>query len=301
MLLQSFDGVIEVFPSLPDGHDELYEHRAAYAHLEGDLCGEYPAWEDCGFTGLLAPGGFEISALREAGKTVWIRAKATFKNKLRLKLPPGFDGAPIFTKSMAPGETVELGTKSAQKPEETARVLVREAAITHRRVFLGENRHTAFYKAVDSFVCAYRLGNTHRYQMTPYIFDLGDTLLRKDYNAVFHRALFRTGKSVVFFGGPKRIGLQAFLENEGYGFKFLEGLFCADRLAPDDMRRDFIGGAQDNEFWIELPRGKYDLLVISGDEAQVSSTRLTVKHTGAVCGGSVMGAGRYQCQTIPFE
>lgn len=302
MLLQS-DEFIEAFPAIPDGHDDLWESKAEYRHLDGHLQGRYSKWEDCKFTGLLAPGGFEVSAERKAGKTNWIQVTATRKGPLSLLLPallsPCGDQT-IFTKDMESGEIVTFGVPGETQSGEVPRVQVRQAAFTHRRVYLGENRHTEFHRAVDAFTCAFRLGNAHQYPVTQYVFDFGIAAGEKNYDPVYRKQLFRTGKSLLFFGAPKRVGLDVYDGDAGYGFASLEGLAVQDRSAPDDMRRDFIEGSADCEFRIELPRGKYNLLVVSGDEEGESLTHLSLPDLYGKIPGEVMRAGRYQCRTIPF-
>lgn len=302
MLLQS-DEYIEVFPAIPDGEDGLWEPKAEYRHLDLHVQGRYPKWEDCRFTGLLAPGGFEISAERIAGETSWIQATAARRGTLRLRLPVRLSptGNPtIFAKDMEAGETVRFGDPGAGRSVAIPPVQVREAAFTHRRVYLGENRHTAFHQAVDAFTCAFRLGNAHQYPITQYVLDFGIAAGEKNYDSVYRKQLFRTGKSLLFFGAPKQVGPEGYDGDKGYGFSSSAGLAVQDRHAPDDMRRDFIEGSEDCEFWVELPRGKYNLLVVSGDEERESLTHLSLPQLSGRIGGERMQAGRYQCRSIPF-
>ena len=204
---------------------------------------------------------------------------------------------------MVAGETIEFGQDDDIAIVEASQncVQVREAAFTRRRVFLGEDRHTEFYKAVDSFTCAYILGNTHRYTMTPYVFDFGVAgSQKKVYDDVYRKNFCLSGKAIVFFGAPTLLGADAYSGNLGYGFASAEGIFVKDRGTPDSIRRDFVEGTCDNEFWIELPRGKYNLLLVSGDENEESQTNIVIPHIGGKVGGEVMAAGRYQCKIVPF-
>ncbi|MCR2803555.1 glycosyl hydrolase family 95 catalytic domain-containing protein [Paenibacillus soyae] len=302
MLLQA-DEYIEVFPAVPDGYDGLWEPQAEYRHLDWHLQGRYPKWEDCRFTGLLAPGGFEVSAERKAGEISWIRVTASRQEKLCLLLPAHLSplgNQMVYTKVMEPGETVSFGMPGTAQSGASPSVQERQAAFTHRRVYLGEDRHTEFHKAVDACTCAFRLGNAHQYPITPYVFDFGLAEDERNYDSTYPKQHFRTGKSLLFFGAPKRVGLEAYTGDRGYGFASLEGLAAQDRSAPDDMRRDFIEGSADGEFWIELPRGKYNLLVVSGDEEGESVTHIGLPHLSGRMPGEVMRAGRYQCRTIPF-
>lgn len=302
MLLQA-EKYIEVFPAVPDGQDRLLEKKAAYKHLDACFKGQYPAWDDCRFTGLLALGGFEVSAERKAGKAQWIQVTSKRRETLRLLLPAelspsGFET--LFEKTMEPEETICFGSPGVEPKRSPPLTQARQAAFTHRRVFLGGDRHTEFYKAVDSFTCAYRLGNSHQYQMTPYIFDFGDTADVKNYDAVFHKEFYATGRSLLFFGGPKRLGAEVYQEDTGYGFAPHRGIAVKDRKAPDDLRKDFVEGRDAQEFWIELPRGKYSLLLVSGDEEKESLTHVSLPSIRGQIAGKLMRAGQYQCKVIPF-
>ena len=68
---------------------------------------------------------------------------------------------------------------------------------------------------------------------------------------------------------------------------------------PDSMRRDFAEGAGDAVFGVELPAGKYDILVVSGDEEEPSVTDISVPQCGVCLPGEEMDAGEYQCRIIP--
>jgi len=67
MLLQSWGGVVRIFPAVPD------------------------KWQDIQFDGLHAEGGWKVSAIRKAGKTVSVSITATRDAQLRLRDP--FPGA----------------------------------------------------------------------------------------------------------------------------------------------------------------------------------------------------------------
>ena len=317
--LPGHESFIEVFPAMPNGYDNLLEQKAQYRHQNVFLQGSYPAWEDCRFDKMLAEGGFEVSAELKNGKTAWIHVKSLLKGKLKILLPKELSPTGkkmIFIKDMGEGEEVSFGTALNQAAQnKTAKIQTRISPTTGRRIFLGEDRHTDFYKAVDSFTCAYLLGNVHRYQMLPYVFDFGDTSLTKNYDDVYRKPFCHTGDSIVFFGAPKKHGADAYNENLGYGFsanrnlavydtKGLDDMAVCDRKSPDDIRRDFVEGTEYNEFWIELPRGKYNALIISGDESEESLTNILLPHKlphifGCIT-GKLMQAGFYQCRVVPF-
>ena len=295
-----------MFPAIPNGRDNLREQKAQFRHQNAFLQGDYPAWDDCRFDGMLAQGGFEVSAQRKSGKTVWIHVRSRRKQTLRLLLPAELSPLgekEVLIKEMDSGDEICFGSLTpgqACNDKPPGLVQIRKSPATGRRIFLGEDRHTNFYKAIDSFACAYLLGNSHQYQMLPHIFDFGDAAISKDYDAVFHRTFCMSGRAIAYFGAPKQIGTEAYQGNLGYGFASDESLSISDRKRPDDMRRDFVQGTQYNEFQIELPRGKYNVLIISGDEDEESLTHISLPHIGGKITGKSMKAGKYQCKIIPF-
>lgn len=178
-------------------------------------------------------------------------------------------------------------------------VQMRTAAETGRRIFLGEDRHTAFYKAWDSFVCPYVMGDGRQQHMTPYIFDFTPSRQKKDYLNVYGLQEFRSQRNVLLAAGPLRVGTGVFDARRGYGFDSMEGLEEEERQGPDDIRRDFVAGSVRREFWLELPGGKYDLLMISGDEEMQSQTTVGLPQCGMKLEGEKLAAGRYQCRIMP--
>jgi len=286
--------------------DSLKTPSAQYKHHADWISNQYPAWDDCAFERLLAPGGFEVSARRRAGELAWVSVTAKRNGILKLKLPAELSPTGmeiIYEKEMAAGEVLEFGGGSLpaeQRLPEQNTILTRSSAFTRRRIFLGEDRHTEFYKSVDSFTGSYLLGNVQRYTMTPYVFDFGEISGGKNYDNVYLKNFCLTGQIPVFYGAPRPWGAEAYDANRGYGFASVNGLCVKDRGAPDDMRRDFVEGTCDNQFWIELARGKYNLLIVSGDETEESHTNIVVPHLGGMLTGNVIKAGRYQCKIVPF-
>ena len=63
MLIQSWNGIIRVFPAVPD------------------------SWKDCAFEALRAEGGFDVSARMSGGKVEWIRIYNDAGNTCRIYLP----------------------------------------------------------------------------------------------------------------------------------------------------------------------------------------------------------------------
>ncbi|MCL2407512.1 MAG: glycoside hydrolase family 95 protein [Defluviitaleaceae bacterium] len=301
MLLAS-DDIIEVFPAIPNGSDGMREMKTQYKPHDDFVKGDYGIWDNVRFDRLLAHGGFEVSAARVGGKTVWIKVLSTRKSLLKLLVPAGLSSSGmqvVVTKETDAGEVICYGDEPARQSKTAPTVQMRTAAGTFRRIFLGGDRHTDFYKAVDSFVCPYLLGSTYQYYMLPHIFDFG-VKAEKDYDNAYHRGFIPSGRAMVFYGMPKQIEVDAYNPNLGYGFAKTDGLKSVDRGVPDDIRRSFVEGTDNGEFWIELPRGKYNILLISGDEEGESLTHITLPHINAKIKGEKQRAGFYQCKTIPF-
>ena len=333
LLLQEINGVIHVFPAVPDGEDRYAEQKTQYAEDERYLSGQYGPWRECAFERLLAPGGFEVSAGMQEGRAAWIRVHCTVDGTLQIRIPEGMaeqtgirgegyvpeqgrDGGFIFRRQMKAGETVCFGKEENGEreknvgrtdTEKAGKVLVHRAAQTHRRVFLGENEDTGFYKAVDAFVCPYSYAEQLHYPMTPYVFDFtGDP--GKDYGKVYEKQVIEAGRALLFAGGPRPVGAEGYTSDRGYGFaeqtggkaKTLSGsVRIVSRDIPDPIRRDFAESTQRAVFAVELPAGRYDLLVISGDETESSLTHLAVPECGISLPGNRKSAGRYQCRQIP--
>ena len=75
MLLQGWNDLVRVFPAVP-------------AH-----------WRDLAFRDLLTEGAFTVSAIRRAGRTVWVRVRAGVARHLRLRDP--FGGAEVVVTGAA--------------------------------------------------------------------------------------------------------------------------------------------------------------------------------------------------------
>ena len=330
LMLQQIDGVIHVFPAIPDGKDRYAEQKTQYAADERYLSETYGPWRECSFEGLLAPGGFEVSAGMRAGRTAWIKVCCTADGTLRIWLPAEIageemtgeekNGGFVFSREMRAGETVcfgEAGCSCAElrkdegdcdgagEPEKrteaadggSREILVHRAAQTHRRIFLGENEDTEFYKAVDAFVCPYSYAEQLCYPMTPYVFDFTNAS-SKQYDDVYEKQIMEAGRAVLFAGGPRPVGAQRYSADRGYGF--VDGIpQIISRDQPDSVRKDFAEGTEKTGFAVELPAGRYDLLIISGDEEERSLTHLAVPECGISLRGSRRDPGRYQCRMVP--
>jgi alpha-L-fucosidase 2 len=92
MLLQSWNGVVRVFPAVP------------------------AAWADASFTDLRAEGGLSVSATRTAGRTTEVRIRATRDGEVRIRdpfdatvtwsHPPQAADGPVRTFTLRAGETL---------------------------------------------------------------------------------------------------------------------------------------------------------------------------------------------------
>ena len=367
LLLQEIDGVIHVFPAVPDGDDRYAGTKTEYYHDDHCVSAKYGPWKDVSFEGMLAPGGFEVSAQMRDGRTVWIRIKCRIPGNVRIAVPEslireaeshaglhagitpdsgmygkavqyGGDGrctdsgqrgrgGKMYEAAMEAGEELSLGVRVPETLQETGGqngktgVLVHRAARTHRRTFIGEDRDTQFYKAVDSMVCPYGYAEGLYYGMTPYVFDFTGEQ-GKDYDDVYEKQIIEAGRAVLCAGGPRPVGAEIYTSDRGYGFLASDGSGgqakdqendqekkqensretgwgIVRRPGPDSMRRDFAEGMGEAVFGVELPAGKYDILVVSGDEEEPSVTDISIPQCGVCLSGEEMDAGEYQCRIIP--
>lgn len=331
MLLQTGkEGELLIFPAVPDETPDLLPRIVQYREDDAAVEGQYGCWTDVSFAGLLAPGGFRVSAKRKDGVTVFLKVESSREAVLKLVLPGELaeNGQTcMLERRMKAGEAVFWGQEEdletsdiEQSDEQTVRrkgqdqdrglctngaapqtqeILCHVAARTHRRIFLGADRHTSYYKAVDGFTCGYLLANDYRYVQTPYIFDFGTCGGDKDYDNSYPRQFAMAGQCVLYGAGPIRTGAQEYQARTGYGFLQCQGIRAADRGKPDDLRRDLLEGDREAVFVLSLPKGKYDLLLVCGDEKEASFTKLYLPdHGTAVCTGK-LAAGEYGCKILP--
>lgn len=308
MLLQTGkNGEIRVFPAIPDETPDLLEKIVQYREDDPAVEGQYDSWEDVGFDGLLAPGGFRISAVRKKGVTVFLKVESSAESQLKLVLPGELadDGRScMLVRHMKAGEIIFWGEECGEDasncpPAMEPAALCHTAARTHRRIFLGADRHTGYYQAVDSFTCGYLLANEHRYVQTPYIFDFGTGEGEKDYEDSYPRQFAMAGQCILYAAGPRRIGAEEYLTEKGYGFLQTDGIRAADRGRPDDLRRDLLEGDREAVFALSLPKGKYDLLLICGDEEECSCTMISLPDHGTALSTGKLEAGSYGCRILP--
>lgn len=303
MLLQSQNGVIEVFPAIPNGKDRLRINKNVYLHDDFENNGDYPEWENCSFNWLLAQGGFVVSAKRQSGKTVWIGVKSNFGGALQLWLPAELSPsgeAELVKRQMQMGEELFYGSGFETAQAESEGVQMRQAADSHRRIFIGENPDTEYYKALDSFVCSFGFANAVRPQWTQLVFDFGNDSAVKNYDSAYSREFSRMDRYLLYSTAPKQVGVIGYMPDLGYGFADIDGIRVSVQEGTDDLRRDSVEGEQPAEFLIELPKGRYDILIISGDATMSSHTTVSLPQYGTTAGGHTE-AGRYQCLNVPVS
>lgn len=319
MLLGSHNGVIRVFQAIPDG-TQSYADAFRYGYpLQECKCrfNTYEAWRDVAFDKLLAKGAFEVSAALKDGKLSYIKLTSKAGGNARVTspyLPEDYrvfcegkeipavreDGILSFvTQKGASYVIAAQSTPDVFVTEERAPAVLTHTSCTKRKIFIGEDAETAYYRALDGATRAWYLGNIRHENHTLYKFDFGASGTKEYWNefpAQYMLDQGRTMKCMKFY--PIAGETMGFTVKQGYGFADPSGIRAVDRGAPDLLRRDFLEGEGDAEFIIEAPRGQYELLVISGDAEEESVTKITTE-CGYEFGGDLVPAGGYQCELIP--
>ncbi|MDQ1914818.1 glycoside hydrolase N-terminal domain-containing protein [Paenibacillus sp. GD4] len=329
MLLQSYDGVIDVFPAVPSGESEpertvgMYEH-----HLEHKVR-SYERWENCAFHGLLAVGGFEVSAEMRDGRTVWVRMKSRAGGRITIRNPFGRDekiiavhieGAerseieysleddlisfltkPYGEYAIYPQAVSDSLLSYNPQPIEGEGYPRTHEAHTFRRVFLGKNKDTQYYRMLDHFTFDYYAGNSRESRLAAFRLDCGvnPAILDKDYRNVLPRQVHKEGILGQTF---RKITTETvFTPYSGIGWLRAEKLISLDRGNPDELRRDFIGGAEEATFIIELPKGRYDLLFVTGDSAVPSYTEIGIPGQSAWKPEKALRAGEFHTDILTIS
>lgn len=336
MLLQSYNGVIEVFPAVPKGEIGRERTIGLYDHHVGEKLREYGKWSDCEFRGLLSVGGFEVSARMEDGRTVWVGIRSQAGGWIVLRNPfaeeesvtvvrlngssrmgvayTRSDGCLHFNTVLggvyivysrgdalcyespfaggAPGATDSTASGGC-------RPRVHEAH-TRRRVFLGKDRDTHHYRLLDHFTFDYYAGNSRESRLAAYRLDFGvkPELLVKDYNLALPRQVHVEGVLGQTF---RKVSPESvFTPLSGIGWECSDKIMAMDRGEPDLLRRDFVGGTDEAVFIVELPKGRYDLLIVSGDSAAPTGTVLEIPGQTLWKTENVLKAGEYATDIIPL-
>ncbi len=321
MLLQSQNGIIRVFPALPDGSPEYCRlHRHGYPINEyKDRYAEYATWKTLSFETLLAKGAFEVSASLTEGRMDYIQIHSQKGGTACVASPFMRDDFSVFEngkqipfrhqndvlsfETAAGGHYLIATTPDVKKPEKDdsyhPAVLSRKNYIK-RHIFLGENPETAYHKAVDSFIRDWYVGNARLQNHTAYKFDFS-TAEGKCYTDELTRQAFVAEEKVhyalPFCSFPD--GDFQFTIYKGYGFDDAAKCTVVKRSGPDLLRQDFVEGTEEITFMIDAPRGQYELLVISGDSEEDSVTVVEAVN-GRKAGGELIKKGQYQCKLLPL-
>lgn len=319
MLLGSHNGIIRVFPAIPDGKGGFADfHRWGYPIQEaGARRRDYGAWRDVAFENLLAKGAFEVSAALSGGKLAYIKLHSKKGGRACVTSPfltaeygvylakdaveCAWEGGILTFETEAGGEYLIARSPSVpatRKEEKPPRVLSHTAA-TQRRIFLGEDGDTAYRRALDGATREWFYGNLRHANHTLYKFDFGTGEKKEYYKEFPAQTVTDGGRSMKYTPFvPLSPQNARFTPKQGYGFLEAEGIRARDLGAPDLLRRDLLEGEGEAVFAIEAPRGQYEMLVVSGDAAEDSVTCLSTEQ-GFSAGGDVIPAGRYQCELIP--
>lgn len=320
MLLQSDNGVIRLFPAMPDGDPE-YDRliRRGYSlHEYSDRCRQYDAWRNARFDRLLARGAFVCSAELKDGAVSWASVRSNAGGTVRITSPFSLSSLRVFRGTEAVPFSSENGILSfvtesganyrivpdpafviPSEPDDIPDdgVLTHES-YTHRCVWLGENTETGYRRALDSFIRDSYLGNVRVENHTVYKFDLGVPDTEKDYAADIYPQFFGAEHMMLHGMAFLRLPDPVFSVYQGYGFRNND-LERVDRGSGDVLRRDCIRGEHANDFLIEAPKGQYELLVISGDRDEDTYTSLAADGGRAVpC--SRVPAGSVRCDLLPL-
>ncbi|OCT15373.1 sugar phosphorylase [Paenibacillus pectinilyticus] len=331
MLLQSYDGVIEVFPALPSGEFEQERSIGLYDHEVARKVKKYEKWNQCAFKGLLAVGAFEVSADFKNGRTTWVHIRSKAGSKVVIRNPFRLsenvlvsfknnqswhevayhqeDGRISFETekngeyAMYPQTESLLPELFLSNPDRIAAQrsypLVHEAH-THRRVFLGKNQDTQHARMLDHVTFDYYAGNSRESRLAAYRLDFGveTQVLEKDYSDVLPRQIHMDGVLGQTF--RKITPEMVFTPYSGIGWESTQAIVSADRGEPDELRRDFIGGNGDATFIVELPKGRYDLLFVSGDRDEPSYTEVEIAGQCMWKPEKALKAGEFATEMLPI-
>ncbi|CAN7445760.1 glycosyl hydrolase family 95 catalytic domain-containing protein [Paenibacillus sp. LjRoot56] len=331
MLLQSYQGVIEVFPALPSGEPEPERTIGLYDHVVETKVKQYEKWSNCSFRGLLAVGAFEVSAEMKDGRTTWVTIRSKAGNKVVMRNP--FDANKQIVVSCKVGSTwrtmdavqenerisfeTEQGAEYAIYPvlasfqpelyaaESTCLTVKKNdplvhVAHTHRRVFLGKNRDTQHDRMLDHFTFDYYSGNYRESRLAAYRLDFGvaSHVLEKDYTKVLPRQVHMEGVLGQTF--RKITPETVFQPYTGIGWESRDHLHAMDREVPDELRRDFIGGTCDATFIVELPKGRYDVLFVTGDQREPTYTEIEIVQHSRWKPELALKAGQFATEILPI-
>lgn len=297
MLLQSHDGIVHVFPAVPDGDEEAWRKRYRQEPLVERAEKKTVKWEDCSFSNLLAKGGFEVSADMRKGSIVFLQVRSLRGGMLRLDVKEPVSAVvkngrkqefdrdekgylAIKTKAGAVYQVL-FGTDVYSAARDTAeekrqRYHTGISYVNHfgRRVFCGKNRYSDTIRTIDSFLFDYYVSNDRYRNMTVYRFSFGAAKQEmKQIKSPFYEPALKVEKDF--------LKLTKDLEYEpGLGFGFAGEQMAVeteDTGRGNVLLQDLVRGRGKVSFLTELPKGIYEFLAVSGGSREASATRIAIR------------------------
>lgn len=278
LLFHSECGTLNLFPALPKG--KTFAPKSSFAFEKVDEQFTTTAWTDASFTNLAMKGGHRISAEVVDGKLIALKIKAgsTENVALHCGVPENNKFAPLSTVlHLKKGQTFSWGVFSAEKPAPALEPLAPLVHIsqTHRHIFLGKNKQTAYFKAMDAFMCPYLMGNTYQYPATVLKFDFGTATTEKNYTDVFFRQINLAVPQRILATTYLRIDAQNIFDGK-QGFLIGSPKHVEKSVGVDSLRQDTLTGQNKDIFALEMPQGKYSLLFGVGGTEQATQTKITI-------------------------
>lgn len=289
MLLQSYDGIIHLFPALPDGNAEQWREKYRQRPLVIREERKAPKWEDCAFFNLLAKGGFEVSAKLRKGKVVFLRIKSLYGKTLRLEAPEGLlgvmgeEGRQEFSMEengclcmkTREGETYEFLLKNKESHEDAPLQSYHTGIsyVSHlgRRVFCGKNQYTDTIQRIDSFLFDDYMANQRRHHVPMYRFSFG---VPKEQLKPLKGPLFYEPQLMVEKEFLKVTEKLQYCSSTGIGFVG-KAMKASDTGRGNVLMQDYLSGREKDVFQMELPAGIYEFLVVCGGGDEQTLTKIT--------------------------
>ena len=302
MLLQDFDGVIHVFPAVPDGSRETWRDRWQQEPLvEREEQTPPENWEDAAFSGMLARGGFVVSAERRKGKTARITLQSRYGGRAEIDIREMETPVRVrkagketvctadmerLTLDTLPGEEYEILSAAAAVPadaplaeasaagtepgtegekKDTGQVLrdgISYAGSLGRRVFCGKDRHTDVFKLLDSFLYDSYVADNRCSSYMAGKFSFGVPFSEQESRIIDPAYEPRQKVEKTFAKITPDI---RYCPETGIGFGAEAEIEAADGGRMNVLVRDSIRGRAEAEFLIELPKGIYECLALCGD------------------------------------
>lgn len=305
MLLQSYDNIITVFPAIPNGENDTQAYR-----LKTDIK-IYKKWSNCSFKNLLAKGGVEVSASMIDNEIKWIELKSKFDKEISVRIPKAFKNvnlynsdlnllksdkkSEIFTFKASKGKTYIICSNVCNyKPViNDDYVEVQNSYVSHfsRRVFIGKDKDTDYIKKLDSFLFDYYVANDFYRNIKVYWFNFG---LSENTNLKY-------GNTVETKVEPQFIRLNSndiYTVYQGFGFETNDNLKDVIRNEPDILRQAFVESSTLNKFKVELPKGRYDFLIVCGDYEEASYLKFYDNHNNLII-DKLIKRDSYLAEIIP--